>query len=1207
MNSCFFMRLVVSLCMLSESTVVALSRKHLKLVGPDPSCPEQPDVQQMFTDDHRWHVPIDEKGTGEKGTGERVTDNELHCMFGSLYEDDTGDEDMNHRPNNVPNIADIMIKNKMHHQETRHNSTQRKMNFKEAYIPNSLLKRLSSDYVANLTVAEVKVMLESTDFSIDSFQHIFSNVNRTVFERLMMDVASDDSDIDIPKMYYHPMIDAGINQMGPIDTWNPQQAETMRPFLQGLSNEHIKELQSDTFQSLLPSLNELSDKGALDKSVQTVVMQKYKESKGPVQRWTADDMDEVNALLPTLSRRDIMAIPNQVIDESLNVIDTKVIAKNAQIARAYVHRVTDLSTWMWSAENVTRLGDLVQFIQSQDMKNLPASVITMDVFTSTVRKRGKESRLIAKKVVEQRGDPSAWSSEDLRSIGKSVVGLEMQELEKIPAEAILGAVDDLDASSMSPRQKQTLLKKVKRQDSGRISAAEIKDLKGLSSMLKTDDLKELDPNDVLEAAETFKGIGKDLNKAKRKQIVQKASKVEGDVGALIGMLGEDYVAEIPLKSVKKMSFEDITSMSVSTGNNQSSGAGEVKWTRSQSKSLYRSIKSGLEEMEGEEVTFTTDIIRNLGTIASGLPCEDIHKMAGDDVVSLVTALMEQDGWDNKQMRCIKDTMMESDEEFTSRLTESDITNLGGRVLKEFSVDDLNQIPENLKKLAYEQIGNTKLTEDKKEKRKWMASEALKIMNKSSDEVLTSDDLLSLGNLSCSVPADAYTRIEPDAFIDNVYSLRECYLDKEQLGAIHDKLMDVNGELNTWSSDAIATSGPLLSSFSRNEILEFDEANFSAVAIETLNSFKEFRDRRSGSIIDVTEEDQLIWTEGFTSVAIRTKEALVAESEGSRRRRRDVVHSPSCDEIIDLQDGNIAWTVDELDAITTDTFHNCFDVLGAVSNYSDGQLDILLNKAIQTWGSVSNISSEDIALLGYIATAFTPDHMSQLDLSYLDTLYTIGQLNGWQCEQLESGVNRYLELTGWQISDLNGTDLTGLSSFLCGMSLDQMLTISFESYGEASTNIGELTMCSHQQLSILKSKAVEQYGAIATWLPEIYTEVGTVVGGFSSQDFANIDEESLAGISPAALALLPPDVFKDSFNLELVGYFDQYQAQAITNDQRSVLSSSVQDALYAAEYGGDVTILSQVRTDKPTSSSDSTKYKLLEWICVFILMLINKLV
>ncbi|XP_033124420.1 otoancorin-like, partial [Anneissia japonica] len=1077
----------------------------------------------------------------------------------------------------TPDIADITLNEKRYHLQHHRNSTQITMSFKEAYIPNTLLKRLSNSYIANLTAAEVKVMMDSTDMSINSVQHIFSNLNHTVFQYMMNEAASDESVMDIPEMYYHPMIDAGINQFGPVSQWTPDQALMMKPFLQGLTKEHIKELGSETFHSILPSLEELleEEEDSVEHSVQMVVMQKYKKLKGPVIRWSIEDLAQVKAFITTLTRRDIKSIPDQVIDKSLDVVESRYIASNPKIGRDYLNRITNLPTWSWSMENVTRLGDLVQFVSPRDMARLPASIITMDVFTSKVQKQGKESRLIARKVVEQRGDPSAWSADDLRSVGRSVGGLDVKDIEKIPAEAILGAMDDLNKAEMSPRQKKTLLKKVKRRDSGRLSADDIKNLKGLSTMLKTDELKELRSEEILEAADTFREIGKDLSRAKRKEIVQKASKAENDVGTLIGSLGEDYVAEIPLKSVRTMTYSDITSMSVATGNNRSTGASEVKWTRSQSKSLYRSIKRGLEEIEGDEVIFTTDIIRTLGTIAAGLPCDDIHKMAGDDVVSLVTALMEQDGWNNKQMRCIKDTIKDGNADFTSSLTEGDITNLGGRVLKEFSVDDLGKIPEHLQGLTFEQIGSTELTEDKKEKRKWMAKISLKVMNKTGDKAINSDDLLSLGNLTCSMPAEAYTRIENEAFSENVYSLRECFLDQEQMGAIRDKLKDVNGEPGMWSSDAIATAGPLLASLSEDELMQLDHASFSSVAMETLNSFKEFNDRKANRVIDTDEDDERKWKQGFTGVAIRTKDALVADTESAlRRKKREVVHSPTCEEILDLQDGNIAWTVQELEVITTDTFQNCFDTLGSVSGFSEDQLDVLLNKAIETWGSVRNISSDDIALLGHIATRFTPEQISALDLSDIDTLYTVGQFDGWQTVQLESGLNRFLQLSGWHISDLNATDLTGLSNFLCGMSLDQMLDISSESYGGASSDIGKLSTCTHQRLSVLKDKAVDVYGEIASWLPEIYTEVGTVVAGFSSSDFTHTGEETLAGVLPEALALIPSDTFRDVFSAELVGYFDQYQAQAITAEQRSMLSSRVLDSLNAAEYGGDATILSQ---------------------------------
>ena len=47
--------------------------------------------------------------------------------------------------------------------------------------------------------------------------------------------------------------------------------------------------------------------------------------------------------------------------------------------------------------------------------------------------------------------------------------------------------------------------------------------------------------------------------------------------------------------------------------------------------------------------------------------------------------------------------------------------------------------------------------------------------------------------------------------------------------------------------------------------------------------------------------------------------------------------------------------------------------------------------------------------------------------------------------------------------------------------------------EAANAIGDLQSCDTSQWAILLAKAVEGYGSITTWMPEVYSEVGSVIG------------------------------------------------------------------------------------------------------------------
>ena len=59
---------------------------------------------------------------------------------------------------------------------------------------------------------------------------------------------------------------------------------------------------------------------------------------------------------------------------------------------------------------------------------------------------------------------------------------------------------------------------------------------------------------------------------------------------------------------------------------------------------------------------------------------------------------------------------------------------------------------------------------------------------------------------------------------------------------------------------------------------------------------------------------------------------------------DPTYSPTCNEIESLGEGNVAWTVEELQAMTVNTFDSCGYALGEVSGFSQAQLMAVIEKA-----------------------------------------------------------------------------------------------------------------------------------------------------------------------------------------------------------------------------------------------------------------------
>ncbi|XP_033631187.1 stereocilin-like [Asterias rubens] len=1133
-------------------------------------------------EDHRWHEQLDPKGHDT----DVLDDQGLHNVvddFQSIVNNFFGPDE-----SGMPgfNMSAVMLsaEKQRHEMEMRGPYSQAGSFAREPLIPNAILKRLSPDIIWNMTAVEVFQLLQATEVTYESLTHILSNLRTEEFD-MIFDIASSEEQMQdsVPDpTIVKAVIDACSRHWGPVRDWSVSQMAKVGPMLINLNTEQIKQLNQHTLPVVLDIYARLHYRGDEANTLVHHAMRLW----GRINTWNETQLHSLGPLWTLLSPRDLRRINPDYVTSLLSLLGSYEFERGQ--ARAIIKIASDLPDWSWTLEQVQSLGKLRKFMDPRELKAAPVSVFASpDMLEQMLPSGGREHQQQTKEIarlLKGSMDPiGTWDAEDFKSMGRSASGLDVNDLEQLDPSVVQGALKDIADAEFSPRQRQVLVEKYRKARGSlqtSMSAEDVREMKGLSVGLSTSDLAHMAPQDIRESVDIFAQNSKRMRRTQKREIIKQLKEAPGGIEDAIRDMG-DMVKELPLKDMDSLCTANFTA-SADTNSTQMAAAGRMNWTEGQSMKLFRCFKNevlgGNKEGSSADL-FTPSTIRYMGSMAKGITCDDINAFFDDDILPFVSAMMDQDNWSPRQLDCIhkkvKSSLSEVHADYTADFSENEINTVTGQLLKEFSMEELAGIPESHCEMVYSEIGREDLIGLKRDKRRALASDSLKCLDKETSTI-EQDTIDIIGNLVCDLDEDALRRLSAAVFTDNLYNIQKCCLDINQLEVIGEKLIQDIGSPNRWTTDTISDTGPLLVSLSQQEIQNLDDSEFSLVAEDVMLRFAEYKERwQQYCDVDLRSEDISRREEGFVAVAIKAKDAFVAAAAVAKRRKRNPTYSPTCNEIESLGEGNVAWTVEELQAMTVNTFDSCGYALGEVSGFSQAQLMAVIEKAKSAWGEAALMAADQVSQLGYLASGFTASEINQLNLTEIDTVYAIAQYNIYTAEQLSAGVGRYLELSGSSMASLDSLDLTALGNFLCGLTVQQMQEISSDAYMEAANAIGDLQSCDTSQWAILLAKAVEGYGSITTWMPEVYSEVGSVIAGFSSQELSSLSDASLAGIKPHAISLIEPQTLAAGWNPTQLTVLDRLQAEAITPEQLAALSQDQRNALLQAEYGDDVNLAEDI--------------------------------
>uniref|UniRef100_A0A3B3T1U9 Stereocilin 1 n=1 Tax=Paramormyrops kingsleyae TaxID=1676925 RepID=A0A3B3T1U9_9TELE len=220
--------------------------------------------------------------------------------------------------------------------------------------------------------------------------------------------------------------------------------------------------------------------------------------------------------------------------------------------------------------------------------------------------------------------------------------------------------------------------------------------------------------------------------------------------------------------------------------------------------------------------------------------------------------------------------------------------------------------------------------------------------------------------------------------------------------------------------------------------------------------------------------------------------------------------PSCENLHAVPPS--AWSLDSLLGMSAGAFSSCLELIGQDPFLRHYELTQLLSK---TYGPASSFSTSVVSQLGRLALRLTEEELGLLSLTELSSISALGAIGDWSTRQSKAVL--------W---------------------------------------LGSLRLsCSEEQLQVLVALLSHSlaFGPISSWGPEVFIEIGALAG-LPDMAMSALVKDQIEGITPLAVSLIPDQKFAVVFDQAQIRMFSYEQAIAVTEAQRSVLTTVQQTAL-----------------------------------------------
>ncbi|XP_072881906.1 stereocilin [Hemitrygon akajei] len=884
---------------------------------------------------------------------------------------------------------------------------------------------------------------------------------------------------------------------------------------------------------------------------------------GQVGSWPPRLLRSVWALLPYLPTGQFQ----QLMARQLSSVSDLLGNSSLDLPRArHVLRTIINFSRSLSSGQLERLGRLVCFASQSDLQMLLAAQPQADVVSSalldcisdgTIEPSSGTAHLL---VTHLRGqNVSVLTHQDRVALGGILPVLGVAFLQNLSAHQRLAVISGLDPASITTAQADQLVTEIIQDNN--VSVDALCHLGQLLPGLSPSALQRLPARVLARACACFHPFLVQLSST-QKAVILDALRMEGDDGRQLTRFG----CLIPFVPLKDLIFDPEDFL----GND--SLLREWKWSLQQAQFIFKKLR--------DVSNVTTSSLLSLGNVARGADCEALRQQAADsDFLAAVVLLSQLHGGIRQSLhKCIIRELRRWPGKF-----QNNVLLMGPEVVAELPLKIMNSLPNDSVRTILRQLTRhpLHLLDLLPHKRSYLAERALHLLGVGAEDEISGEVLDSLGPLVAFIEEEKVKHINrPDLLLrlDEVKSYCIPEQNRKSFGWLLTK-QDVLGDTSGWSVQQIEYIGRLVFTLPPEDIHRLPKVVLTPETVEMVLS----SERRWGlSLVGRLCRGQQSLSDRTSLLSKKQSLAVNAVKSIVKRRREGV---PDC---IDIKATfPAAWSSGQLTGMTDSEFADCLEVLSGDPDLSAEQRRILVTKAKNLYGPVRSMKRWQVLQLGRAVTQLSGRDLQSLDLLDLGILSFLGEMDEWSVKQRRIAFGSFLSRAGWQVTDLNATTLVALGHFICGMSVSELERIRPKEFCKAVLFVGNLKLrCSESQFEALARLTThsEAFGPVSKWGPEIFTEIGSIAAGLTDMALSSLIAQQIEGLTPTAIALIPPDKFAVVFSADQLSCFSSVQASAVTGGQYKRLSAEQRRVVSGAQYDGELHQEQRGKNTSPLSAS-----------------------
>ncbi|XP_033910310.3 otoancorin-like [Acipenser ruthenus] len=701
------------------------------------------------------------------------------------------------------------------------------------------------------------------------------------------------------------------------------------------------------------------------------------------------------------------------------------------------------------------------------------------------------------------------NADELKNLGDAAVGFSVNQLGNLSKKVIQESLDQLKKiNGWSQGQKKALLEKV-------IDAADtqnatgLKKLGGLVSALDSKALGKLKGSDLLEAfkSQDVAQSADSMQPVQKKSIVRAILK-DKSINEALKDLPPALMSELSSQTLKNATDSTLTLDFLDK---------PIPWNRGQALVIIKTILKNLK---------TPEDMKKLRDAVTGLTCSNLESMSVDNL----RALAANEKMTRDQVRCAAAAYFKALNKKLADLTAVEITQIPPSFLLFLkSFDELIKMQSSTCSSVVSLLAqaNPKLLPRSSARRQEILKFIKSCLKLDDTLTLNASQVYNLGLAVCYFDPKDFDNMGTDVFQGAIDKLKDCgKFEGKVKESLASKIIATYGNSSTWTPDVLNQLQSLLSLFNSTQLEKLQTNADIRVVLGNILSQVMKPEGFVAPDLDFTPKMDDV-SKAFSKMVLGDQ----AATPSSKRRKRATAYNcsnvtpPTTDQIQTLNAGCTAFSPAQLQCMSTDTFTNTLDILASVKGFSMEQLTALTVKALEVYSQKDLV--KQISSLKGIVLAFSQDQVKEyLATPDIDMLSAVGESKDWLNPEMQSKAKIIVDnfLKNKTVSNLTSSDLVGMRYFICVLSAEQIGNISNAEYSTAVSNIGKL-QCPSDVLTALKNKAISTFGSPDTWSEHVAQDLGTTMAGLTGSEISKLGERVMPFLTPEAVSLIPPAVFK----------------------------------------------------------------------------------